>query len=484
MKHARQITLLLLSALLLPLAAACGNEAATEQVTQGIGSSTEGITETEEVRAQHAVPAELDFGGENFHVINSVDFKKYHFAEEETGESMNDAVYRRRMFVEETLNVTLSHYEVDITKVYPEVSKTYRAGDDAYDFAMTHCISGVSELVTNGFLYDYNELPYIDLNADWWNYEMMEQLQLGQTLCYGFSDFQIPNPYVIIFNRDMVTNFNLSNPYQLVYDGTWTLDNFITMCTTVVSDLDGDGKMTLNDNIGVGGVDGSLFSSFMTGAGQYVSQKGADGKVEIVINNERTYTIVEKMHSLMETPGAMWLAPGELPNMASGRILFYMGGVHFAETMRDVDVEIGILPYPKLDETQEKYMTLDWGGLTCVPGTITNPEMVGAVLELLAWDSANGVIPAYYDLTLAGKLARDDDCRNMLDLIFDTLVYDVGLNYFGFANGFNSMLYTIHQLVINKKSADFASFYAKNEKSAQKTIDKFYEMLESTEGAT
>ena len=480
MKHARHITSLLLAALLLPLAA-CGNEASAEAVTQSAPAVTEAAAETEPGRPQHGVPDELDFGGENFHVINSVDFKKYHFAEEETGESMNDAVYHRRMYVEETLNVTLSHYEVDITKVYPEVSKTYRAGDDTYDFAMTHCISGVSELVTNGFLYDYNDLPYINLEADWWNYEMMEQLQLGKTLCYGFSDFQIPNPYVIIFNKDMVTNLNLNNPYQLVYDGAWTLDHFITMCTSAASDLNGDGKMTLDDNIGVGGVDGSLFSSFMTGAGQYVSQRGADGKVEIVINDERTYTIVEKMHALRATPGALWLAPGELPGMDSGRVLFYLAGVHYAEIMRDVDVEIGILPFPKFDEAQEDYMTLDWGGLTCVPGTITNPEMVGAVLELLAWDSANGVIPAYYDLTLAGKLARDDDCRKMLDLIFDTLVYDVGLNYFGFANGFNSMLYTIHQLVINKNSADFASFYAKNEKSALKTIDKFYEMLTAAE---
>ena len=36
---------------------------------------------------------------------------------------------------------------------------------------------------------------------------------------------------------------------------------------------------------------------------------------------------------------------------------------------------------------------------------------------------------------------------------------------------------------IEKKSSDFTSFYEKLEKSANKTIEKFYESLENTEAA-
>ena len=73
-----------------------------------------------------------------------------------------------------------------------------------------------------------------------------------------------------------------------------------------------------------------------------------------------------------------------------------------------VDFGVGILPYPKYDTEQEDYISLDWGGLMGVPGTIVNTEMVGAVIELLAYESADTVIPAYYDVLLSGKLARDD----------------------------------------------------------------------------
>ena len=109
--------------------------------------------------------------------------------------------------------------------------------------------------------------------------------------------------------------------------------------------------------------------------------------------------------------------------------------------------------------------------------------MVGAVLELMSWDSANGVIPAYYTITLAGKMAQNDDCKNMLDIIFDSVVYDVGLNYFGFSGGIDSLMYFLGRNVIQNKSTDFASVYAKNAPTAEKSIASFYEKLESAESA-
>lgn len=483
MKHSREISSFLLIAMLLPLNACGSNDDAAESVVETT-AATAAVVETEPSRTPHSLPDTLDFGGDSFHVLHSADFKRYYFAEEEIGEIMNDAVYERRIFVEETLNVKMTDYLLDGGQIHAEMQKSVMSGDDVYDYTMMHCIAGVADLVTNGYLYDYRDLPNVDLTAEWWNLALMEQLSLGDKLTYGVSDIIIPNPFVLIFNKDLIRDLNLDDPYQMVYDGTWTLDNFISLCTAVVSDLDGDGTMTLNDRVGVMGIDACLYSSFMTGAGQYLTRKGADGKIEMIVNNEKMHTIAEKMLRLAGTPGAAWCTPDENhPKMDSGRVLFYLGGASYAESMREVDVEIGILPYPKFDEAQDEYLMLDWGGLTCVPCTITNPEMVGAVLELMSWDSANGVLPAYYDTILAGKLARDDDCRNMLELIFDSITYDIGLNYFGFDAAFNEFLYFIGNKVIGQKNADFASIYAKREKSLIRSIEKFYERLEETENA-
>ena len=163
--------------------------------------------------------------------------------------------------------------------------------------------------------------------------------------------------------------------------------------------------------------------------------------------------------------------------------MFQLDSLSNAELLRDYTVEFGLIPYPKYDEAQKDYISLDWGGLLSVPCTITNPELVGAAMELLAWESANEVLPTYYDIVLTGKLSRDDDAVKMLDILFDTITYEIGGNYFGFSTGFTDLFYALPRLAIEKKSSDFSSFYEKLEKNSNKNIEKFYTALENTEAA-
>ena len=139
------------------------------------------------------------------------------------------------------------------------------------------------------------------------------------------------------------------------------------------------------------------------------------------------------------------------------------------------------MPYPKYDAAQEAYRNMDWGGLAGVPVSIQEPEMVGAVIELLAYESGGTVIPAYYDVLLAGKLARDEDSTKMLDILFDTITYEIGGNYFGFSAGFTDLFFTLGRLVVEQKSTDFSSWYARNEKAANKTIEDYYKALREHE---
>ena len=118
-----------------------------------------------------------------------------------------------------------------------------------------------------------------------------------------------------------------------------------------------------------------------------------------------------------------------------------------------------------------------------VPAAIRNPEMVGAIIEFLSYESADTVIPAYYDVLLTGKLARDTDTVAMIDILFDTITYEIGGNYFGFSGGFNALFYTLGNEVVNNKNADFSSFYARNEKPAASTIKSFYKSLNKAESA-
>ena len=483
----RKITATLLLAAMLLSMAACG-ETADVETTADTAAQGEAAPETEETRAMHALQEDLDFGGAVFNMAypDWQGYKFYFFAEEATGDAMNDAIYSRMIKTEEYLNVDVTQTNTGtIVDVVTQTKNVVTAGDDAFSLSLLHCIQGVSELVTGGYIYNLDTLPNVNLEADWWNRAQMDVLRLGNNTYYGISDFMIPCPYAIFFNKEMIVDNGMENPYELVYEGKWTLDKFVNMAVAVTQDLNGDGQFTMDDVVGVTCNEVSKYIPFMTAADQFITSTSDDGKIYLDINNEKTISIVETVYNLMNTTGVVFKPVDDkeesMIQMDTGRLLFRLGAITAAEQYRDCEIDVGILPYPKYDEAQENYISQDWGGLMCVPNSISNPEMVGATMELLSWESANEVIPAYYDVTLAGKMARDEDSRNMLELLFDTIAYEIGGNYFGFSSGFSDLFYTLGYMVVNNKSSDFASWYAKNEKAANSTIEKFYEGLAKVE---
>lgn len=475
----------LLLALLLSCAA-CG-QADTPVETAAPTTDTESVSEesTETVRT-HNVPEDLDFEGASFHVAYPEwqGYKYYFFADEATGDAMNDAIFNRKVLVEDYLNVAISQYSPGyIQDVVTEAKKSITSGDDVYQLVLLHCIAGVSDMMTGGYLYNYDDMPYVDYTADWWNRPMMDALRLGKNTYYGVSDYMIPCPYAVFFNKDMITEYNFDDPYQLVYDGKWTLDRFVNMAQSASRDLNGDGKHTEDDIFGVTANEGSKYICLMTGANQFVTGRDENNRVVLNMNTERMYSIVEQLAKLADT--SVYFKPQKEEEefqfpFTEGRMLFRLGAISEASMFREAEVTIGILPAPKFDEAQENYVSLDWGGLMGIPSSIQNPDMVGAVLEMLAFTSGDTVIPAYYDVLLAGKLARDTDTVKMLDILFDTIAYEPGVFLSGSDTGISNLLYTASN-VVQSNQTDFASYYAKQETSAKKAIDKFYESLDKLE---
>ena len=470
-----------------PALAGCGEAETVAETTADTAAADTVAAEEAETRPMHAVP-ETDFGGEEFrtYYLYWQGHRFYFFAEEETGDAMNDAIWERTLRVEEFLNVKLAQ---DYTDNYDTQTNTIKslvqAGDDQYQQALIHCIKGVSELSSGGYLYNLDKVPNIDITKPWWNQTQMDVLRLGNNTYYGVSDYMIPCPYVMYFNKDMVTEAGLEDPYQLVYEGKWTLDAMIDMIEAVVRDTNGDGNIDHDDIWGMCASEYSKYISFTTGADQFMTTRDDAGRVEMAMNTDRMYAIIEKIYQVASMPGGAYTPVSHkveaMIDFGGGHLLFRLDALATAVEFRDLEINIGILPYPKFDEAQENYVSQDWGGLMCVPTSIQNPEMVGSVIELLAYFSEETVIPAYYDVTLDGKIARDEDTIAMLDIIFDTIAYEIGGNYFGFSNGFTNLFYTTGFMVVRDKSTDFASFYAKNEKPALKVIEDFYTDLEKVE---
>ena len=458
-------------------------------------TSRDGITHTE----MHGVPKK-DFEGENFHSYYFLESKNrpfytaatatyYYFTDEEaSGDPMKEALWKRTELIVDHLNVSITGegYEDDgiATVLYNEIV----ADMDSYQQVMLHTIYGVEPLVANGYLYDFAELPYVDLDADWWDKADMEKLRLGKIYPYGRGDFVIPSPHIVTFNKTMIDDLNLKDPYKLVDNYQWTLDEMLTMAKAAGRDVDHDGEYWADaDVFGICVPEVSKFNSFLMSCGQPVSRKNSEGRLELCINTEKTVKIIEMFADAAMIGGTLHVDMLDHTGInmdrlfSEGRAMFALYDPSFLESLRDAEIDYGIVPYPMFDEYQRKYYSQDWGILWAVPKQIRNPELVGSVSELYSYFSKDTAVAAYYDKVLDGKLANDLDSRRMLDLIFESVSFDPVYNYFGFRSNIGSIAFVIGYHAING-SKDFASYYKARERDANLVIDEFYIKLKQSGG--
>ncbi len=495
----RKILCLLLAMLLVvPLAVSCGgdetppvstgdNTGDTTPASDGSDPADTTVDDTAVTGRAHKVPTdELDFGNETL-TITAFEWQGYlyyFFAEEESTDPMQSAIYNRRRTVEDAIGVQITEKMYDTyANMYAAMEQTIGTGDDAMQIVLTHCISKLSAYTSGGSLFPLEELPYVDLTADWWNQEQMDVLKLGSHYLLGANDYMLPCPYAIFFNKGMIADLGLESPYDLIETNEWTLDKFDELARAASRDVDNNG-FDDGDTYGIscqaGG--GSTVLSFWSSSDQFMAYKGEDGKLDVFANNEKAQDICEtiagwtKDHIMVAFPGGDDADP---LHMSTNQVLFWMSNIAGAEELRDTDVDYGIVPFPKYDSEQENYYSLDWGGLMVVPTTISDPEMVGAAVELLAYSSdvEGGVIDTYYDLVLDGQLAQDPTAPKMLDILFDTICYDPGMTYWGLSGDLRHLFWFPWKQATVLGNGSFASFYASYKDSAQKSIDDYYDAL-------
>ncbi len=492
-----------ISAILVPVLAvmacllvSCGGGLSQDGPGYELDTVRDGISHKE----PHGVPKK-DFEGENFHSFYFMESASssffttttatyYYFTEDEAaGDPIKEALWKRTELIADHLNVNLTSEGYEGTEIVKYIYNDIMADLDSYQQVMLHCIYGISSLVTNGYIYDFAELPHVNLEADWWEKDNMESLRLGKIYPYGVSDFVISAPHVITFNKTMTDDLNLEDPYALVTDYKWTLDKMMSMAKAARKDVNDDGYYRGEEDVfGICTSEISKFNSFLMSCDQPVSRRGEDGRLELALNTEKTVKIVEMFADLANTEGAIHVDMSDYSGVfmdkifAEGRCLFALFDPSFLESQRNADIDYGIIPYPMFDEYQKEYKTLDWGVMWAIPANIKNPELVGSVVELYSYFSRDTIVPAYYDKVLDGKLANDLESRRMLDIIFDSIEYEPINNYFGFHANLGCVSFTIGQLAIDGKSSNFSSFYKQYENAARDELNTFYANLKKNGG--
>ncbi|MBQ4262349.1 MAG: extracellular solute-binding protein [Ruminococcus sp.] len=400
------------------------------------------------------------------------------YSEEQDGEALNDAVFARNRYLEETYGFTVSQVIGDGS--LSDLGSLVLAGDSSYDlaFPMARTAAGFA---TSGYLTDLSKLKYIDFESGVWNSMFNDTLAILSRRYYASGDISV-NLFkavrAFMFNKGLAAQYQLEDLYQLVRDGKWTLERFDAICRTVSADLDGDSAMTNKDQWGIAWQSTISGIIFYYGAGQILTPLDENGDPYLDFGSEKSIQVFDRIQAMMSDKNVY--LTGETNDVLSifhdGRSLFYTEVMDALSRLRDSDTDIGVLPLTKWDDAQQDYVQFADGWCispVVIPVSAKSPELSGFAAQAIAEASSVYVRPVYYDICLTGKYIRDEESAEMLDIIFGNCVLDncdiyewAGL-WQGIVDAFSSK---------NGAAALAAKYQSKVESAMEKTMTAISEL--------
>lgn len=431
-RHSKYISLLILAAMAVQLIA-CGSEPSGNSETTA-DSGTTAAPETEKPFADNL--GEYDFGGKDFTMLVRTSRADDLCPEEATGDVVNDAIYNRNAKIADRFNVTIKSVALDddgsLWNKTLEGDAMSDSGD--YDLVMPDYWWGCE---TRGVFLNLLDYDVLDFSQPYWCAGWNDNAEIyGQLYCAvgSMSLDLIKNNIAMYFNKGMIDDLKLEDPYELVRNRKWTLDKLNEMAAATLSDLNGDSKFELgNDRIGFT-FDLQAGRALLPSCGMKVATKTADDSYEYAFMNDKFVEMYAKVYKLVNECDYSVYSSGNIETMQgkdvysifkSEYVLFLGAGIRETDNLRDMTADYGIIPYPMYDEKQDSYYTFNYGTpYMSLLISAKDPEMSAVMLEALNAESYKNVVPVYLDTALKGKYSRDAETAEMLDLVNSTSFFD------------------------------------------------------------
>jgi len=302
----------------------------------------------------------------------------------------------------------------------------------------------ITGMATDGKCYNLKDLGSreIDFSQPWWDQKYVDSYTIkngsGKETLYSIvGDFALTTfdcTHAIVYNKtvyentDEIANIDI---YQLVKDKKWTMDQFMFMIKEAASDSNGDSTWK--------SADGDVMGWIRTGHATHGLHVASGLSIFKTVNGAFTYELdknteswvkaVDKGIEVWSLPQGETLSYSDIPaTIAGGKALFASEILGSSlGNLKDLDCEIGLLPYPLHSETQDNYAHYVDNHVYSysVPTSVDEIENVGDFFAIYAYHSRYIVRPAYIN-TYAFEYCSDAQSADMLDIILSTMTYDPG----------------------------------------------------------
>ncbi len=418
--------------------------------------------------------------------------------DELNGEAVNDAIYNRNIKVGERFDVKILREYRDTGDHGPgDVQTLVQAGDTHFDLVVGSCY-GIMPSTTNNIYYDLNTLEYLDLSSPAWSQGIRETATIaGKTFAatgsIALTYFQ--RNYAIFFNKDLSENYGIkaSDVYGTVLDGKWTLDEMFTLTKDIYTDENGNGVADDKDTYGIGIWLNCMNDGWWSACDISMIKHDEDDLLYLDLDVDKLSVVNEKLRNYIwnnkgvceMTEDTIYSTEISVDNVNDVNI-FYDDQMCFTtmriefterEKMRNMESDYGVLPYPKYDEAQDTYYGFihDAVSMVLVPGSAPDPQLSGLIMQALAVESHNSVMPVYYGVVLTSKYIRDRESVEMLNIIYRNTKFDSGWIFCSAMNELPQKLLRL-QVWQNKDTlaSDYRSMKKVLERSTLTTLNESY----------
>ena len=419
------------------------------------------------------------------------------FAESQTSESDNisNAVFERNDRILQNYGVTITELKKKTTEHHGSLSNEVSAPTGDFHAVITNT-SGSASFASNGFLWNLNseEIEYLDFTKPWWDNNMAEGMSIDDRLYFATGDLLTSDndaTFVIMFNKQLVKDYNIPDLYALVENGQWTMEELYKYEQLAVQDNNGDGKLDYDTDICGLAYTGDVPYCLVFGGGVTLCSKDEDDIPVYSLDVQRADDIADMGKLIFSkdytidlnavvNAGGITMYDAGVKTFGEGHALFMGEVMQCVTRMRGCDVDFGILPYPKFNVQQANYASMMHLTASCVsiPKRVSGETLaiVTSMIEAMAYHAVDTLTVQYYEINLKTKGAKDEQSGPMMDMILSNRICDLSYYYQWGSNAFgqvaNCLLPTGGKSV-SSQSKKFKSSIERAIGQLQKSMEKF-----------
>ena len=409
-----------------------------------------------------------------------------------SGDIIQDAIYTRQQDTEDRLNIKITEQIIQSGVAARLMTVAATSGEDAYDLALVPAYDALT-LYKGGYVADQAQINTLNLENPWWEQSFNREVNMGNKRYVTFGNASLifySSFYIFVFNKDMITEYKLDDPYSLVESGDWTWDKAYSMMQIVATDNDNDGVYIPGKDIL--GLTGHINHSrnLIFSSGFPICERGSDGLLSFEgLSNNYIDAFAKFTDHFITSPyvaisGASdnkysgYTGTSGIKNYISvfinGESLFLTTGTNEVLQIRETEIPYGIVVVPKYDKNQQRYITPVYSATAgfVIPVATGDTERSGLVLDTLGAYSYGNLVDKHISLVLHYRVSQDPTAIDMINRAYANGAIDTAMaNNFGTCTNILNNLNVYGKTDITPTFAAIATKLKNDIKDAQDALD-------------